>query len=210
MIQSLSSPASLWLLCILFVKCEKPQFCTRGAKSVPSARGCGAFCRLNRIQITCRGDRWTCWTVPVESARAHLDNVKGGAAGTRVGARTREEKWELESVPGNLVPPCQCATVGCNIWQRLTFHSGPTSTHAPWAAWAAPASPSSAPSSLSPMYPLETLCMDISERAQSAESKGRWGHSGMAMCSEYLSNHPASWFWKQAECWAAFNIPPAF
>lgn len=30
--------------------------------------------------------------------------------------------------------------------------------------------------------------------------KGRRGHSGTAMCGEYLSNHPASWISEQAEC----------
>lgn len=49
--------------------------------------------------------------------------------------------------------------------------------------------------------------VDISERAQSAKNEGRQGHSGMLMCSEYLSNHPASWISKQEECWAAFNLP---
>lgn len=63
--------------------------------------------------------------------------------------------------------------------------------------------------SQNPLHPLETqqMCMDISEWVQSAESEGSRGHSGTAMCSEYLSNHPASWISKQAECWAAFNIP---
>lgn len=118
-------------------------------------------------------------------------------------------KWGLEFVPGIFVPSCRCVTVGCNIWQYLTFHLGPSSTHVPSASWA---------TNLSVFRFLFTDSIasirDVVNvhgyqwvRAQSAESEGRRGHSGTAMCNEYLSNHPASWISKQAECWAAFNIP---
>lgn len=128
--------------------------------------------------------------------------------GTREGRENRGGwgKWVLEFVRGILVLSCHCATVGCNIWQYLTCHLDPSSTHVPSATWA---------TNLSVFLSLFTDSIASIRGAVnvhgfqwvSAESEGRWGHSGTAMCSEYLSNHPASWISKQAECWAAFNIP---
>lgn len=114
-------------------------------------------------------------------------------------------KCWLEFIPGILMPLWQWdATYGSTerFIQVQVQHMYPYS-------WATSLSGFLPLSSLTLLHPLETqrMCMDIREWEQSAESEGRRGHSGTAMCSECLSNHPASWISKQAECWAAFNIP---